>query len=174
LAGITAKKREKPMETKKAKKIKTERQLSSGGVVFRRRGKDTDVALISVKSGWGRGPRVWCLPKGLVEKGENIAATAHREVKEETGLDGKIIKKINNIHYFYSEKHDKKTTRYLKIVYFFLMEYTTGDTAFHDEEVEDCRWFPLDEAINIASYKDEKEILEKAGEIIREEYTEKK
>jgi NADH pyrophosphatase NudC (nudix superfamily) len=54
------------------------------------------------------------------------------------------------------------------------MEYTTGDTAFHDEEVEDCRWFPLDEAINIASYKDEKEILEKAGEIIREEYTEKK
>jgi 8-oxo-dGTP pyrophosphatase MutT (NUDIX family) len=109
-------------------------------VVFRRKGKAIEVALISVKSGFGKGPRVWCLPKGLVEKGENIARTAHREVKEETGLD-----------------------------YFFLMEYTSGDTAFHDEEVEDCRWFLLDEAIKIASYEDEREILKKAGEIIKEQ-----
>jgi 8-oxo-dGTP pyrophosphatase MutT (NUDIX family) len=157
-----------PVDTKKTKKIKTERQLSSGGVVFRRSGKAVEVALISVKSGFGQGPRVWCLPKGLVEKGENIARTAHREVKEETGLDGKIIKKINNIHYFYSEKDEKGLRRYFKIVYFFLMEYTSGDTAFHDEEVEDCRWFPLDEAIKIASYKDEKEILRKAGVILKE------
>lgn len=159
------------MVAKKAKKIKTEKQLSSGGVVFRRKAggaEGVEVALISVKSVKGTGPRVWCLPKGLVEKGENIAATAHREVKEETGLDGKIIKKINSIHYFYSGKDEKGTKRYLKIVYFFLMEYTKGDTAFHDEEVEDCRWFPLDEAIDTISYKDEREILEKAGEIIME------
>jgi 8-oxo-dGTP pyrophosphatase MutT (NUDIX family) len=154
---------------KKTKKIKTERQLSSGGVIYRLRASAVEVALISVKSGFGHGPKVWCLPKGLVERGENIARTAHREVKEETGLDGKIIKKINSIHYFYAEKGTKETKRFFKIVYFFLMEYTGGDTAFHDEEVEECRWFPLDDAIKITSYRDEKEILKKAGEIIREQ-----
>ncbi len=60
--------------------MKTERQISSCGVVFRRSNGLVDIALIAVKEG-----KVWCLPKGLVEKGENIARTAHREVKEETG-----------------------------------------------------------------------------------------
>ena len=116
-----------------------------------------DVALIAVKEG-----RVWCLPKGLVETGENIARTAHREVKEETGLDGKIIKLIDNIHYFYISKEEGKITRIFKIVYFFLMEYTGGDMRDHDTEVHDCRWFPMDEAIEIAEYKDERGILVKA------------
>ncbi len=160
-------------KTKKPKKIKTERQLSSGGVVYRKAAGgggngDVEVALISVKTLHGEGPEVWCLPKGLVEKGENIALTAHREVKEETGLDGKIIKKIDNIHYFYSEKDEKGTKRFLKIVYFFLMEYTGGDPAFHDEEVEECRWFPIGEALQKVAYEDEREVLEKAQGIIRE------
>jgi 8-oxo-dGTP pyrophosphatase MutT (NUDIX family) len=154
--------------TKKPGKIRTERQLSSGGVVYRKGKWGVEVALISVKSVHGTGPKVWCLPKGLVEKGENIARTAHREVKEETGLDGRIVKKIDNIHYFYSEKDKKGTKRFFKIVYFFLMEFTGGDTKFHDEEVEECRWFPINEALEAIAYEDEKEILEKAQEIISE------
>ncbi len=142
--------------------MKTERQISSGGVVYRRRDNNTEIALIAVKEG-----KVWCLPKGLVEKGENIARTAHREVKEETGLDGKIIKLIDNIHYFYISKEEEEIKRIFKIVYFFLMEYTGGDVEGHDTEVHDCKWFPMDDAIEMAEYKDEKGILLKAGEILR-------
>ncbi|MCC6543632.1 MAG: NUDIX hydrolase [Nitrospirae bacterium] len=142
--------------------MKTERHISAGGVVFRLDKGEVYVALISVKDG-----KVWCLPKGLVEKGENIARTAHREVREETGLDGKIIKLIGNIHYFYVSKEEEETKRIFKIVYFFLMECTGGDVTEHDSEVVDCRWFPLDEAIELAEYKDEKGILQKAGEILR-------
>ena len=79
--------------------MKTERQISSGGVIYRIVKGGVEVALIAVKEG-----KVWCLPKGQVEKGENIARTAHREVKEETGLDGKIIKLIDHIQYFYAHK----------------------------------------------------------------------
>ena len=143
-------------------RVKTDRQLSAGGVIFRRINNNSEIALIAVKDG-----KVWCLPKGLVETGENIARTAHREVKEETGLDGKIIKLIGNIHYFYVSKEEGKNTRIFKIVYFFLMEYTGGDIADHDTEVDDCRWFPFDEAVEKAEYKDEKGILIKAGEILR-------
>ena len=142
--------------------MKTYRQISSGGVIYRRIDNNAEIALIAVKDG-----RVWCLPKGLVEKGENIARTAHREVKEETGLDGKIIKLIDNIHYFYISKEGGETTRIFKIVYFFLMEYTGGDVKDHDTEVHDCKWFPIDDAIEMAEYKDEQGILVKAKAILK-------
>ncbi len=141
--------------------MKTERRISAGGVVFRRTDDRTEVVLIAVKDGM-----VWCLPKGLVEKGENIARTAHREVREETGLDGNIIKLIGNIHYFYISREYGEAGRIFKIVYFFLMEYTGGDVSNHDNEVYDCRWFPVDEAIECAAYKDEKTILIKARDLI--------
>lgn len=143
--------------------MKTERQISSGGVIYRLSNDRIEVALIAVKGG-----SVWCLPKGLVEKGENIARTAHREVKEETGLDGKIIKLINNIHYFYSHKEAGETKRYFKIVYFFLIEYTSGDVNGHDMEVDECRWFPIDDAIKAVEYKDERDIVKKAKKMISE------
>lgn len=142
--------------------MKTERQISSGGVIFRRAGRKIEVALIAVKGG-----TVWCLPKGLVEKGENLARTAHREVKEETGLDGKILGKIDSIHYFFAHKEKDETVRYFKIVYFFLMECAGGDVAGHDQEVDDCRWFSIGEAIRKIEYEDEKRVLEKAREMIR-------
>lgn len=141
--------------------MKNERMLSSGGVVFRQSDKHIEIALISVKEG-----KVWCLPKGLVEKGENIARTAHREVKEETGLDARIVKLIGNIHYFFVSKEEGETKRIFKIVYFFLMEYAGGDVAGHDSEVNDCRWFPVEQAIELVEYKDEKGILLKARDML--------
>ncbi len=147
--------------------IKNERQLSSGGVIYRNVDNGIEVALIAVKGG-----TVWCLPKGLVEEGENIARTAHREVKEETGLDGKIIKKIDHIEYFYSHKEKEETIRYFKIVYFFLMEYTGGDVSEHDKEVDDCKWFSINEAIKKIEYEDERKILKKAKKMIGSNYAE--
>ena len=147
--------------------IKNERELSSGGVIYREGENGIEVALISVKGG-----AVWCLPKGLVEEGENIARTAHREVKEETGLDGKIIEKIDHIEYFYSHKDPDVTHRIFKIVYFFLMEYTGGDVSGHDKEVDDCRWFSINEAIKKIEYEDERKILKKAKEMIGNNYAE--
>lgn len=140
-----------------------ERQISAGGVVFRLRDMHIEVALISVKGG-----KVWGLPKGLTEKGENLARTAHREVKEETGLDGKILENLGHIEYFFAMKEAAGTKKYFKIVYFFLMEYTGGDVTHHDFEVDECRWVDMDEAIGLMKYNDEKDILAKAKERIKE------
>ncbi len=139
------------------------RAISAGGVIFRPLGKTAEVALISVKNG-----KVWGLPKGLQEEGENIARTAHREVREETGLNGKILKNLGHIEYFYTFKHEDKAERVFKLVYFFLMEYLDGDVADHDDEVVDCRWFPISEAIELMKYPDEKGIMEKAMDTLKE------
>lgn len=143
--------------------METERQISAGGVVFRKNDGRFEVALISVKGG-----KVWGLPKGQAEKGENLARTAHREVKEETGLDGRIIDKIGHIEYFFTFKDEHGPKRYFKIVYFFLMEYAGGSTEDHDHEVDECRWVEINEAIKLMKYEDEKGILRNARKTIKE------
>ena len=39
-------------------RMKTDRQISAGGVIFRRIDNNAEIALIAVKDG-----KVWCLPK---------------------------------------------------------------------------------------------------------------
>jgi len=140
--------------------IKT--QISSGGVIFRKTAEnEVEIALVAVKDG-----KVWSLPKGIVEKGEETQDTAVREVMEETGLSGRIVQKIGDISYWYYIKEDNAKCR--KTVHFYLLEYVSGSTADHNWEVDAAEWFPLDEALNRVSYKGDRETVRKAKEMLSE------
>jgi 8-oxo-dGTP diphosphatase len=134
-------------------------QVSSGGVIFRKQNNRIEVALVAVKEG-----NVWCLPKGLIDKGEVPEKTALREVKEEAGLKGRIVKKLGEITYWFYIK--KENVKYKKTVHFFLMEYESGDISNHDWEVDNVAWFPINEALRKATYKGEKEMIQKAKDIL--------
>lgn len=136
--------------------------ISSGGVVFRSVGATHEVALIRVARADGR---AWALPKGWVEKGEDLEQTAVREVREETGLQAKVLRKLGEITYEFYSKPDR--SRVLKTVHMFLLGCLGGDTAEHDDEVEEVRWFTLDEAVRTLTYKNEREMLEKAIGLIQ-------
>src|SRR2546422_8636858 len=81
------------------------RVTSAGGVVYR---WDGDNPLFLLLASNKRG--VWCLPKGLIEEGEDEVTTAMREVREETGvsrvkLHGKLDRKstrLNSSHGYIS------------------------------------------------------------------------
>ncbi len=139
------------------------RQTSSGGVIFRKRDGNFDIALVSLKKG-----KIWCLPKGIVDKGETPEMTAIREVKEETGLFGRIIEKVGNITYWYYIKRENSKCR--KTVHFYLMEYLSGNTSQHDSEVEDASWFSFDVALKKITYKGDRTILEKAKAKLERKY----
>lgn len=128
---------------------------SAGGVIYRMRNNAVEVALIKLGNG-----TVFTLPKGMVDRGESIAETAVREVKEETGLSGRIRKELGSVTYWFYMKEENR--KYKKTVHYFLMEYTGGVTEDHEREVEDAIWFAMDEAISKVSYKGDKEILGKA------------
>src|SRR6185295_9303842 len=137
------------------------REISAGCVVYRTSDGLTEVALIQP-----RDRKAWALPKGLIEPGEPPEAAAQREAREETGLSGTILNRIDTIKYSYMAKWEKPPTRVFKIVTFYLLKYTDGDPSQHDREVDRVEWFPINDAISTASYPQEKAILRKAMQLI--------
>lgn len=123
---------------------------SAGGVIYRVVERQVEVALIATDRG-GR----WGLPKGHVNRGETAEAAALREVREETGLEGEIIRHLATIEYWFRAG----AARVHKYVDLFLIRYERGDVRPQEAEVDDARWFPLDEALRRVSFERERDVL---------------
>ena len=139
--------------------METRSERSAGGVVYRRN-PDGSIDLAMAARRTRRGDLAWGLAKGAIEKGEDPSDTAVREVREETGLHADIEDDLGEISYFFVWEG----VRVRKSVRFYLMRATGGDVSEHDHEMEEVRWFPLDEALAIASFKSERETLDRAVE----------
>ena len=139
--------------------MSTRDEVPAGGVVCRRGEEGAiEVALIATHGG-----ERWALPKGLVNEGESLEDAAQREVREETGLEAEIVAPLEPIDYWFWWPSGDRKVRHHKLVHYFLMTYRGGDLADHDEEVDDARWFPLDEAIERATYENERKVLRQAA-----------
>src|SRR3954447_12522345 len=94
-----------------------EREFSAGGVVFRDR---ECIVIVPTRRAKG-GERVLALPKGHPEGDESGADAALREIREETGLETRLVDKLGDIRYWY--QRDGK--RIVKVVSFFLFEHVS-------------------------------------------------
>ncbi len=142
------------------------REFSAGGVVVRRLRGAWHLAAIRPA---GKKPGVWALPKGLVGPGEEPAATALREVTEETGVEGRLVGKVGDVRYVYTWDGE----RIFKVVSFYLVRYSKGrlgdlpaETAF---EVAEARWLPLADAPQLLAYRGEREMAERAAEALADD-----
>ena len=139
---------------------KIKNKTSAGGVVFKRDGSEAKVVLISV-----RDRTAWTLPKGAIEKGEKREGTAIREVAEETGINARIVTSLGSIAYWFYKRAEN--TKYHKRVYYYLMEYLSGNLDNRDSEVNEASWFGIEEAIKKVTYNGDREILLRAKEILK-------
>ena len=140
-------------------KVAMTREFSAGGVLVRRMRGRWWLAAIRPN---GKPEGVWALPKGLIDAGESGAATAVREVAEETGLRGQLEGKLGDVRYVYSRRGE----RVFKVVSFFLLRYSGGRIGElppgMELEVAEARWLPLEDAPRLLAYKGEKEMAERA------------
>jgi 8-oxo-dGTP pyrophosphatase MutT (NUDIX family) len=101
---------------------------------------------------------VLALPKGHPEPGESPADAALREVREEAGVEGRLVEKLGDVRYWYT----RNGKRIAKVVSFFLLEYVSGKVDDHDVEVEHARWLALEDAARDLTYEGEREMVSRA------------
>lgn len=145
--------------------VQVRREISAGGLIWRRREGDGTVEIVLVRPA-GKG--TWVLPKGHVEPGEGVLEAAMREATEESGLKVTHGEKLGEVSYVYSwrDRPDGPLTRIFKRVHFYLMAAAGGDTSAHDAEIDEVVWIRLDEALARASHKSERDLIAKAKEIL--------
>ncbi|HJV44609.1 MAG TPA: NUDIX hydrolase [Bacillota bacterium] len=136
------------------------KEVSAGGVVFRKLGEQTELLIIE-----DRYMRV-SLPKGKQEKGETIEQTALREVKEETGISGRIIEPLEVIYYHY---YHPQLGPVDKEVHYYLVEAESGEMKPQIEEINTVQWMaPKDawEAQQRSGYDNNHSVIDKAFSIL--------
>ena len=109
-----------------------------------------------------RGRLLWSMPKGHVETGEDITATAAREVWEETGIHGEVFAELGVIDYWFVSEG----TRIHKTVHHHLLRYVDGELNDEDPEVTEVAWIPASGLIERFAYADERKLARIAHDLL--------
>jgi len=161
------------------------REISSGGVVLRKKDGSWWMAAIELPSGAPdqvlvRNPTqravrpktktTLCLPKGLVDPGEKPLEAALREVRAETGITAVPIAKLGDSKYVYVRSWGDGE-RVFKIVSFYLLRYESGriDDIAEAMRVEVGRaiWMRLEDAPKLLVHRGEKQMARQALDYVK-------
>ncbi len=143
-----------------ASKKRAEREVSAGGIVFRR-DPDGTARFLLIRDSYQH----WGFPKGHLEDGESPAAAATRETQEETGLEQLMLQGPIRI----IDWHFRFRGRYIhKFCHFFLFESPAGEALPQvDEGITAVRWEVLEQALDVLSYDNARGVLRRGAEMTR-------
>jgi len=151
---VSKKKKEVPYEQMPVQKL-------GGAVVYCQQGGDVYLALVHDIFGH------WTLSKGKIGDAPEIANESVeegtvREIKEELGLDIKILEKLGENEYVAS---DPNTGKKRKHVTYFLAESPFAEVVLEKKGgLDDARWFRMQDALELNFYEDMLPLIQKAAE----------
>lgn len=158
--------RSAPSSSRKKKREPVEREISAGGVVFKRTARSIRFAIM--KDSFGK----WAFPKGHVEEGESIEEAAARETIEELGLDEiRLLEPLGKIDIWFRDRFEKKGKLIHKDIHYFLFE-TPPDAELRpdpDERAFEAKWLSAGKLMPKSSYSDMEPILKRALNYVRKE-----
>lgn len=134
-------------------------ETSAGGLVVSPHDGAFHAAVIARRNRAGR--LEWCLPKGHLEGTETPEQAAVREIREETGIDGEILRRLGVIDYWFSGDD----RRVHKVVHHFLLVATGGTLTVDgdpDGEAEDVEWIPVAALSERLAYPNERRLAQAA------------
>ncbi len=111
-----------------------------------------------------RGNLGWSFPKGWIDtknqesrikNQETPEEAALREVREEGGVEAKIVRKLPTIKIFFKNKGETV----MKFITYFVMEWEKDIPEGHDWETEEVKWVTKGQALEMLAFKNEKELL---------------
>lgn len=132
-----------------------------GGAVVYSRDENGEIQLAMVHDVFGR----WTLSKGHIEEGENVEQGTIREIKEEMGIDMKIVEELGTNEYIASDPEKGKTRRQVS---YFLAEAEGMPKLVLEKKggLDKVQWFPLAEVPELHMYDDMVPIITKAIKIL--------
>ncbi|GEL96148.1 NUDIX hydrolase [Cellulomonas composti] len=134
-------------------------ETSAGGLVVQLRGGHYQAAVIARRNRAGR--LEWCLPKGHLEGDETPEEAAVREIAEETGIEGQVLRRLGVIDYWFSGDD----RRVHKVVHHFLLGAVGGTLSVEgdpDGEAEDAEWVAVSALPDRLAYPNERRLAEAA------------
>ncbi len=123
----------------------------AGAITVRDTANGPKVLLVRAK----RDPRQWIFPKGHQEKGETLAETAIRELKEEGGVVGEAMKPVG-VSTFRSGDENVEVTYFL-----------VRDTGRRKTAEREVAWRSFAAAKKLVSFEDARRLLDKAQQMLR-------
>ncbi|HJR67303.1 MAG TPA: NUDIX domain-containing protein [Gemmatimonadaceae bacterium] len=116
----------------------------AGGIVWRAAGEGAEVLVVSAKHERSH----WIFPKGDVEAGESPAEAAEREVREEAGIDSRVVAPAGDLEFAHEGRH-------LRVTYF-LLELTKR-VGEGDGRV--VTWRTIDDALEALTFEGSRRLL---------------
>jgi 8-oxo-dGTP pyrophosphatase MutT (NUDIX family) len=129
-------------------------RLYAGGIVVRIEDGEARILIVTTRNSRRR----WVLPKGRVEKGESAGAAALREVREESGVSGRLLDYVADARYW--------STKGRIHIEYYLIEYRRAKRK--NGEDREVAWCSVKEAMRRLTYASARRVLLVAHKAIRD------
>ena len=141
---------------------RAKREVSAGGIVFRRFPDPGTHRFLLIRDSYGH----WGFPKGHLEDAESPVEAAARETTEETGLgELRLHATLETIDWYFR----LRGKLIHKFCHFFLFESPAGEPVPQaDEGITECIWVSFEEAIEQLGYENARGVLRRAGELTQQ------
>src|SRR3990167_7150884 len=135
------------------KPVKMPTEHLAGAVVYARSEGETYMAFVHDIFGH------WTISKGKIEEGEDVKAGAVREIKEEMGLDIKIVQELGVNEYVANDSKIEGGKKRKRVTYF-LAEAPFAELKLGPSGgLDDAQWFPLSSVGELNFYDDTLKII---------------
>jgi len=125
-----------------------ERVQQAGAIALRRRDDTVEALVVRAK----KDPAAWIFPKGHIERGESAAEAAVRELQEEAGAVGEIVKPIGVLSF-------QSGAEFVDVTYYLVRFIRTVPPA----EERDSAWLPLADARQRLTFETARQLLDEAA-----------